>query len=303
MIKKMVSIIIISLLVLIGLPYNTMASIDNITPSEEATVSYIAKKTEPNNSISNTFDMYMDCIAWLSPYEKNEEKSLLCLNILIDYVGDYDITNDYTRLTKVYAIYPDGSDILVKSYNDDFGSFYTPFLGYMFAMHIEEKPILVRVEFETNHPEENIENNQKTVTVSSGITVHGYANQKDKSGETNPVYTILIINADESHFFDSYSEGRAFPDEDGYYFAYAPYKTGYIYPVEAISNDNGKRMTKYIEAAEESQVYSLDFTFSKNCKPIYQRFTDILDRLLDNHPNLFPILRHLLQLRQRLLQL
>ena len=295
--KKIISIIIICLILLVGIPYTTIAEVDDMSLTQEVAFSKKIKKTEHNNKPSKSFDMYLDCLAWISPYSKNEEISLICLNIEIDYIGDFDNTQDYNFITKVYAIYPDGREILVKTSNDYFGTFFMPYLGWMFSRNIDEKPVSVRVQFETNHPEENIENNQKTVTVSSGITVHGYSYLKDRSGNLNPSYTYVNIKAEESHFFINYFEGKAHPDWDGYYYVYAPLISGYTYPIKGRVHGTSKSITKHIENAEENQVYSLDFTFSEKNKPIRQNYFNIFNRFKDKHPFFSFLLQRLLNLK------
>jgi len=308
--NKLFSILILSSLFIVGFQSIAGAEItlketDNTYDIQTDNSSHdeFFRLKEPKNEETGNFDMYLECIGWWSPSPVNKENGVLCWNILIDSVGEWDDSKSYISTISVYAVFSNG-DTIKLSYKEEVwgqispGYIVYPYLGWMHSGPLygpeilEEKPNDLIVELETSYPDEPTENNQKTVAVSSGITIHGYANQKDKFGETNPVYTVIIIKADESHFFDSYFEGRAFPEENSYYYVYAPFKTGYIYPVEAINNDNGKRMTKYVSSVEEFKIYTLDFVFSKSRSLNFLKVREFFVNFFESYLKLFPILNY-----------
>ena len=83
------------------------------------------------------------------------------------------------------------------------------------------------------------------------------------------------------------------PDIGDYYYVYAPYISGYSYPIEVKNIDAEKTMTKYVNSVEEFKIYNLDFVFSKSRSLNFLKAREFFVNFFESHPKLFTILNYL----------
>jgi len=264
--KKLIISTIIGLLILTTSTYTISAETNNYKSknNQDGFISesfyndeLIQKKIFEREASFGDFDMFLEGLAWWSPTE-DEENNIICYNFLIDYTGLYDNENDYQLTLNIWANYEENKELLVTKLTN-FGKVYSPWSCLIGSKPRAEKPISLTFEFETDYPEEPIENNKKTITFDlDGITVQGFVKTQTNLGDKIPIKSTISCYADENHFYDEFFATRTM-GYDGFYDLHAPYIPGHIYSI--VANFAGVKKTYNIDYAEEFEIYEVDFLF------------------------------------------
>jgi len=273
--SKFIFVLIICFLLIAG--FNSITSAESIINNSTDDLFYeeIIKPETSKNTGDEPFDIFIEGISWYSPNPLDINKGVLCFNILIDSVGDWDDSKAYANRIIISAVFSNGENEIFRSKTSRWGRVSSdtiimpeliwiasgPILG---ENVLTEKPTSLIVELTTSYPGEASENNNITVDVELGITINGYINCKDKEGVKTTPFSYVKVLSEENHFIDYYFRFYVYPENDGYYYCYAPYISGVKYSIEVFNIDSEKSQSKYINSPIEFTVYDLDFLFTKS---------------------------------------
>lgn len=267
----------------------------------------VIENASENGDIGD-FDLIADIVSWWSPFPWIEGKEARCCQVYVKREGCYQSEDIYWIHIRAYWIYSNGEEELMTSETFQYGGgiYFKSYIRHnMCTCTVEEKPVKTRVEVETLIPESNTENNEKTVNVGLGITINGYVYKKNIFGKKSPVdpsEAEVWCMAEKSHFLDYYFHYYTMDHlifGEGHYFLSAPLKSGnppYTYIIKAKYGIRTQR--KSTEPLYEFENTTMeDFVFLKiRNKTVNTKLTNILARVINQHQQIFPILRQLLGL-------
>lgn len=300
--QKIIAIWIISIFFLTSLTSTSVANIGDDFSYDNEVIKQRGAKVK--SSLPTSFNMFVsNFIGWWSPPPTGSDKAgALCFKVEIDYTGYYEPIADYYTYSSVYGIYDTGDQLLCSDI-DHYGKGLLPWFIWTVSISLEEKPISLRIEFDTDYPGENPTDNIEIVNVGLGITIEGYVYTKNLFGNKKVEMANVRCLADDSFFDMCYYETLILAEDEGYYRIFAPLNSETppcTYNVEVnYQQEDGTRLgskTQKSKPLNEFEITTMDFVFNRQIKKAALLIKNFLGCMLEQYPVLFSILKYLLKL-------